>query len=45
MTHLLAETDSRASVEGEEDEWVWGEVLVQAFIDETVRVELGGCGE
>lgn len=42
-THLLAETDARAAVEGEEDERVRDQVLADAFVQEAVRVELVGC--
>ncbi len=41
--HLLPETDTRARVEREEDEGVRGEILLQALVEETVRVELQGC--
>ena len=41
---LLPEADARASVEGEEDERVGGEVFVEAVVEEAVGVELVGCG-
>lgn len=42
VRELLAETDARAGVEGEEDEWVWSEVGLYAVIDEPVGVEFFG---
>ena len=39
MTRLLPEADTWARVEGEEDERVRGEVLVNTFIEEAVGVE------
>lgn len=39
QTYLLAETDSGAGVEREEDEWVGSEVLAQPFIKEAIRVK------
>ena len=41
-THLLSETDARTGVEGEEDERVWGEVLVNTVIQEPVGIVLLG---
>ena len=40
MTRLLAEADARAGVEGHEDERVLHEVLLEATIDEAVRIKL-----
>lgn len=39
ITYLLSETDTRAGVEGKEDEGVRREVLGNAFIQETIRIE------
>ena len=38
--HLLPETDARAGVERQEDEWVRVEVLVQSLVDEPVGVKV-----
>ena len=40
MTYLLSETDARSSVERQEDERVWDEVLVETFVEESIGVEL-----
>jgi hypothetical protein len=39
----LAKTNTWASVEGEEDERVFGEVGFLAVIDEPERIEFFGC--
>lgn len=39
-TDLLSKADPRSSVEREEDEVVGEEVLLQALVQETVRIEL-----
>ena len=39
VTYLLSEADARPSIKGKEDERVGREVLVQPFVEETVRVE------
>lgn len=38
-TYLLAKADTRASVEGEEDEGVLGEVFLEAVIQEAVGIK------
>ena len=42
-TNLLAKANARACVEGDEDVRVVRQVLVEALVDEAVRVEFGGC--
>ena len=43
--YLLSKADTRPRIEGQEDEWVRREVLVQPLVEEAVRVELLGCGD
>ena len=43
VRELLAEADARARIEGEKDVRVVRQVLVEALVDEAVRVEFGGC--
>ena len=45
VRELLPEADARARVEGQEDERVRREVLVQSLVEEAVRVELLGCAD
>lgn len=40
VSELLTETDTRACVEGEENEGVWNEVRLGPVIEEAVRIEL-----
>lgn len=40
--YLLSETDPRAGIERQEDERVWSEIFLQAFVEKTIRVELQG---
>ena len=42
-TYLLAETDARTGVEGEEDKRIGYEVLVQTFVEEAVWVKFLCC--
>ena len=39
VRELLTQTDSWASVEWHENEWVWCQILMQTFVDEAVRIE------
>ena len=43
ITYLLAEADTRTCVERDEDEGIWGEVLLDALVEEAVGVEVIGC--
>ena len=45
VRELLPQADARPSVEGQEDEGVRGEILVQACVQEAIRVKLLGCEE
>ena len=38
-TYLLAETDSRASIEWKKNEWIAREISIDTFAQETVRIE------
>ena len=38
-TYLLAETNARPCVERQEDEWIGNEILLDALVDESVRVK------
>lgn len=40
--YLLSEADARTCIEGQENEWVWGQVLVEPLIEEPIWVELHG---
>jgi len=40
--YLLAQTDSRTRIEGQEYEWIWSQILLQPVIEESVRVEFKG---
>ena len=42
VRELLAKTDTRTGVKGQEDEWVRCQVLVKTGIQETIWVELFG---
>ena len=42
--HLLPEADTGPAVEGEEDERVRGQILVQALVEEAIGVELLSVG-
>lgn len=39
----MPKADSRAGVEGQEDERVRREVLVETFVKEAVRIKFHGC--
>ena len=40
--HLLTDADSRTCVEGKEDKGIRNEVLLDSFVDESVRIEFVG---
>jgi hypothetical protein len=43
--YLLAETNTRPSIKGKEDERIRRQILVQTIIDESVWIEFHCCGE
>jgi len=39
---LLAKANAQSGVEGAEDEWIWLQVFMNPFIEESVRVKFEG---